>query len=370
MGGGGGGGGVGGGRRAGSDGGGGVGFGGGGGDYGGNGGFGGGGGGSGGSGGFGGGNGAQRPPSGAGGGGAGLGGAIFNMGATGIPGSGVLTIINCTLTNNTARGGAGGGGGNGGGGFGGAIFNLDGSVTIDDSTLASNTVAGGASSGGSVGPADGGAVDNLAFGNIIQGNGTNIQAGGAVSATVTLFNSILSNTNPGSSAKSNRQALRSRAVTTAEVSSGHHPGHALARREVVLPKKRAIGRLRGTGVVNLGGASATDLASSAVSGNHTNTASITGSKNLVESNDVPKTGITPGVITKTADPKLGKLKDNGGPTLTLAILPSSPAYGAGDKKLPGVPATDQRGLPRVVKGRLDLGAFEVQSKIAAPTPRR
>ena len=44
------------------------------------------------------------------------------------------------------------------------------------------------------------------------------------------------------------------------------------------------------------------------------------------------------------DPKLGPLADNGGPTLTMALLPGSPAIDAGDTSL--APATDQRGFPR------------------------
>jgi hypothetical protein len=61
------------------------------------------------------------------------------------------------------------------------------------------------------------------------------------------------------------------------------------------------------------------------------------------------------------DPLLGPLQDNGGPTLTHALLPGSPAIGAGDKT--GHPRWDQRGRPyrRVVHGRMDIGAFEVQS---------
>ena len=40
-------------------------------------------------------------------------------------------------------------------------------------------------------------------------------------------------------------------------------------------------------------------------------------------------------------------------------MPASPARDAGDNA--DAPATDQRGLPRVVAGTIDIGAFEVQS---------
>lgn len=67
-----------------------------------------------------------------------------------------------------------------------------------------------------------------------------------------------------------------------------------------------------------------------------------------------------------ADPKLGPLADNGGPTQTMALLPGSPAMGA-------VPAADcgsvdQRGFPRwaAARGVCDVGAYD--SGAAAPAP--
>ncbi len=61
------------------------------------------------------------------------------------------------------------------------------------------------------------------------------------------------------------------------------------------------------------------------------------------------------------DPLLGPLADNGGPTLTHALLPGSPAIDAGDNT--DAPEFDQRGpgFPRIVNGTIDIGAFEVQS---------
>ena len=68
-----------------------------------------------------------------------------------------------------------------------------------------------------------------------------------------------------------------------------------------------------------------------------------------------------------ADPLLGPLQDNGGPTFTHALLTGSPAFNAGDSCVliidgcgEGIPAltTDQRGSPR--NGTVDIGAFEAQ----------
>ena len=55
------------------------------------------------------------------------------------------------------------------------------------------------------------------------------------------------------------------------------------------------------------------------------------------------------------DPKLGPLADNGGPTQTMALLPGSPAIGAGDGAL--APTDDQRGFPRPPWSS-DIGAFQ------------
>lgn len=56
--------------------------------------------------------------------------------------------------------------------------------------------------------------------------------------------------------------------------------------------------------------------------------------------------------------KLGPLADNGGPTLTHALLDGSPAIDAGDAA--SCPATDQRGVTRPQGPGCDIGAFEWQ----------
>jgi hypothetical protein len=57
-----------------------------------------------------------------------------------------------------------------------------------------------------------------------------------------------------------------------------------------------------------------------------------------------------------AELRLGPLADNGGPTLTHALLTGSPALEAGP--FTGFPATDQRGVARPFGLRADIGAFE------------
>ena len=76
--------------------------------------------------------------------------------------------------------------------------------------------------------------------------------------------------------------------------------------------------------------------------------------------------VAPSVIN--ADPLLGPLQDNGGPTLTLMPAYPSPAIGAGDAQVDidaGL-TLDQRGFARVINGEVDLGA--VEKNTPAPIP--
>jgi hypothetical protein len=84
--------------------------------------------------------------------------------------------------------------------------------------------------------------------------------------------------------------------------------------------------------------------------------------NLIENiSGATITGTTTGNILGQ-DPKLGLLASNGGPTLTHALLPGSPAIEAADPA--NVLPSDQRGFARPKDGdrngvvRADIGAFE------------
>lgn len=65
-----------------------------------------------------------------------------------------------------------------------------------------------------------------------------------------------------------------------------------------------------------------------------------------------------GTAVAPLNPLVGSLATNGGPTLTIGLLPGSPALDMGSN--PAGLSTDQRGpgFPRVINGTPDVGAFE------------
>ncbi|MEM9222098.1 MAG: choice-of-anchor Q domain-containing protein [Pseudomonadota bacterium] len=86
------------------------------------------------------------------------------------------------------------------------------------------------------------------------------------------------------------------------------------------------------------------------------------SNNLVgDANGLLSNGVNSNIIgdaNNLVDPLLDTLKDNGGPTPTLALLPGGPAINAGAN--PGNLQFDQRGtgFDRTVGSQTDIGAFE------------
>ncbi|MFC5488406.1 choice-of-anchor Q domain-containing protein [Dokdonella soli] len=278
--------------------GGGGGFGAGGGAVGGNGGFGGGGGGVGGgaAGGFGGG----AAGGGGGGGGGGFGGAIFNH-------YGSVSLVNCTLTGNTAAGGNGAPNGGGGSGYGGAIFNLNGTVNVAFSTLAGNAVSAGASAAN--GFADGGAIYSLAY------NGDSTTPGtpgytGSHAAMLNLSNSVLANSSNGShDLVSDQPAQVAGGLTNHSVASVMSGGVNLVRTATRLNNASAL----------------------------------------------PNGWLT-------ADPLLLALTNNGGPTPTMAPQTGSPAIDVAVASGSNLPPTDQRGYARIWGRAPDLGAYEYGSQ--------
>jgi hypothetical protein len=107
----------------------------------------------------------------------------------------------------------------------------------------------------------------------------------------------------------------------------------------------------------------TALANTLIAGNSSGDCMTFGDLTPVATNLIGD-GSCPGAGALTGNPMLGSLADNGGPTLTLELLPGSPAIDAGDGGICATLPTDQRGSPRSVDGNLDgsavcdLGAYE------------
>jgi hypothetical protein len=223
-----------------------------------------------------------------GGGGAGSGGP----GGGGLPGLG-------GGRGTTAEGG-------GGAGLGGAIFNMQGEVTIRASTLAGNAAVGGADTVPDPGKGLGGAVFNLS--GSLQAVDSTLAGNSATHDGSSLYNVVFD----AVSARLAQATLRDTIVadTGAQVDLvSHKPANTV------------------DGQANLGGASAG-----------------VDEFNLVRTRAARDLGTVSG-SPLTADPLLGPLQANGGPTQTMAPASGSPVIDQGSAF--GL-TTDQRGLPRPI----------------------
>lgn len=217
--------------------------------------------------------------------------------------------------------------------MGGAVFNHQGILTITTSTLAANSAASG--TGGNPGQALGGAVFNL--------NGQVTMIGATLASnTVSLDNT-----------SSNGGALFNlvRDLNTARTASVTRVSSILAD--------------------SLGPAGVVDVMSFKSSALGTATVDVT-DHNLVEFRSTLGSGGTITGTPLTADPRLGPLWHNGGPTQTMALSATSPAL---DKGVEGSQVSDQRGQPRrvdipavpdTIGDGTDLGAFERASLETTP----
>ncbi len=270
---------------------------------------------AGGGGGFGGGGGAATgigSPAGAGGFGGGGGAAdiVTGIGA-GAPGFG----------GGTPSGVAGGGGA----GMGGAIFNMQGRLTIRASTLSGNVAIGGVDDVPDHAKGIGGAVFNLS-GSVIA-DGSTFAANSAKYDGASIYDLVYD----GQTARVARTTLRDTIVAG-----------------------------------GIGSTDVTSIKTAYISPPNLGTALVdVGQFDLVTTMAAREQGAITGAPL-TADPRLGALRDNGGPTATMAPAAGSPAIDAGSAF--GL-TTDQRGAARPYDfGSLanagdgsDIGAYEVQA---------
>jgi hypothetical protein len=325
----------------------------------------------------------------------GRGGAVFN--------SGTATITSSTFVGNSAAGAAGsdGTGGPGGAGCGGAVYNL-GNLDLRDSTFLNNSVRGGlggrgygpppsltfaadGSSGGPGGDGEGGALFNAGVATVVNSTFTSNSAyGGPGGVGGSGGNSLYTGYPPryygGAGGRGGMGGAACGAIydisgfcflTNCTVSSnsgfggtggpggpGGGGGLGSGPAGATDSDGQVLGSLRGAGTVLVN----TLLSGNAPGGNCSGTIT-DGGHNL--SSDLSCAFTNVGSLNNT-DAKLGPLADNGGPTLTTALLPGSPAIDAGNTSL--APTTDQRGVPRPFSLAADIGAFEFWPTLrASPT---
>ena len=223
--------------------------------------------------------------------------------------------------------------------YGGGIDNA-GTLTVTNSTLADNSAG-----------ILGGGIDNAGTltvaGSALSGNSA-FQFGGSIynSGTVTVTNSTLS----GNSAEYGAGIDNSGTVTvtnsTLAGNSVQDAGGGINNGGTVTLANTIV-----AGNTNPSGAS--DLSGTSASGsfNLIGTGGAGGLQNGVNGNIV---------LTSLTGLDLAPLGDYGGPTQTIALLPGSPAAGAGNEADTGV-NTDQRGMP--LDNPPDIGAFQTQPEL-------
>ena len=268
-------------------------------------------------------------------------------------------------TNNFGTGGAGGQGG--AGGLGGAILTYDVQTSITDTTFSNNQAGGGGAGGaGGVGQArvDGGQ----------GGQGGPGGAGGGVSSTYSSFastsmlNSTLTVNHAGTGGAGGSSSL-GRGAGGEGGSGGGLEGNVNIRSSTIAANSAGLGGSIGGsngiggGINWVAGTLAGTIVASNIAGSTTSaTANCGGAAPTVTFGLTFPAGTgCPGTV---ADPLLGPLASNGGPTQTMALSSGSPAL---DQVPVGTNCTaaDQRGVGRPQGPTCDIGAFEA---VVLPDP--
>ena len=237
--------------------------------------------------------------------------------------------------------------GNSTGSSGGGI-SISGSGLVPGSSIVNSTVSGNSAKTSGGGIAGGATVEN----STISGNSAGM-SGGGIYGSATVENSTISGNSAGTSGGGiyNNSSLH---VTLSTIPGNSAPS--------------------GGGIYNVGSVdmSNTSLNAGASGENIFNDGgTVTSFGYNLSSDDGGGYLNGPGDLINT-DPLLGPLQNNGGPTFTHALLPGSPAIDAGDPNFTPPPLNDQRGCPRVINGRVDIGSFERQPlgrSCVTPRPR-
>lgn len=301
------------------------------------------------------------------------GGGLYNDAENG--GSAIISLTNSTVENNSASF-------NGfptGGGAGGGILNLGGTVMIDNSVVTGNLA--GVPDPFALG--DGGGILNegtLTIVNSTISNNQAYQTGGGIdnAGTLIINNSTISDNGAIGGHDGHPWGYGGGIAGNVTISNSTFSGNYASLSGGAIAGGGAISNStlndnRGGG---LSVSAALEIANTVLKASASDHNIVIDGGTLisrgynVSSDDGDGFLNGPGDQINT-DPLLGPMQDNGGPTLTHALLPGSPAINAGNPSFTPPPLHDQRGAPfvRVFNGRVDIGSFETQPRRAAPTPR-
>jgi CSLREA domain-containing protein len=304
--------------------------------------------------------------------GAGEGGAIHDIAAA------TLSIANSSFVGNFTTEGSGG-----------AISSRDGTtVKVANSVFSGNGAAqgGGISSRATLivehcifsanGSDEGGAINILGTLKVVDSSfwGNEARGGGGIDliGSGTIRRSTFAGNNAEDGGAGIANGVGTLAVSnstfagnTTMIPFGGGPGGAIGNSGTLTLKSSTLfgnSATDGGGISNIGSAT---LKNTIVAGNTQggNCSGVLDASSTSNMSDDPTCG--PGFTqVGLADLNLGPLGDNGGPTQTIALGPGSVAIDAGDNAAAAGLITDQRGTgyPRIVNGRVDVGAFEVQRR--------
>ncbi|MEH2065739.1 MAG: calcium-binding protein [Nostoc sp.] len=249
-----------------------------------------------------------------------------NVSGGGILNSGTVVAIDSTISNNSSDDGGG-------------IYNLD-TLTLINTTVSDNSAS---SAGGGI-TNNGGS--SALVNTTISGNSA-ATAGGGIDSDGTGVTNILNSTITNNTAGTNNTAV--------SLGGGGIYGSANLKNTIVAGNFGNYDN-QGTGK---------DIQGTVNGNNYNLIGSLAGASGTVGT----------GTDIVNPYPGLSPLQNNGGITLTHALLTGSPAINAGNNNL--IPADtqdldgdgntsepipyDQRGLARLVGGTVDIGAFEVQA---------
>ena len=288
--------------------------------------------------------------------------SVIGNSTTGIfsDGGGIYAEHDVELTNSTVAGNSTSGDYSEGGG----IYARQGGVMLTQSSVADNSTAGAFAGGGGILAAGVTMLQSIVSGNSTTGSDSR---GGGIYARgigVTLTQSLVSgNWTSGEEADGGGIAVLHTALVTQSTVTDNHATGSSAMGGGVVQRFADIGGVFLAGSIVSGNTAAAEAPDVGIQSD-----SLTVDFSLVgdtSGSPIDETTGTGNLLN--VDPLLGPLADHGGPTMTHALLPGSPALDAGDPSIGFDPNEfDQRGdgFFRVVDGggglRIDIGAYESQ----------